>query len=57
MLSWKPVKKILGKINTQRCSVTLMNLSHLHRKILQLQLHETRTIKTNKIIIVLVTGV
>jgi hypothetical protein len=23
MLSWKPNKKILGKINTQRCSVTL----------------------------------
>ena len=23
ILSWKPLKKILGKINTQRCSVTL----------------------------------
>ena len=24
MLSWKPLKKFLGKINTQTCSVTLI---------------------------------
>ena len=32
MLSLKPIKKILGKINTQRCSVTLKAASQSRKR-------------------------